>query len=62
MTSMESDQKGLNFLVICRLEKLSAEHQSIARHASIVGFQVNPTFLDPSLVELPSLIPPPLRN
>ena len=35
--SMRSDQHGLDFLVICRLEKVSAEQQSLAKYASIVG-------------------------
>ena len=42
---MESDQKGLNFLVICRLEQLISEHQSIAKYASIIGSEFTETML-----------------
>ena len=53
--SMESDQKGLNFLVICRLEQLISEHQSIAKYASIIGSEFTETML---LAILPNKLSP----
>ena len=53
MISIKGTQTGLTFLVICLLEKLSTEAQTIARHASIVGFQFSLSLLQAVLPKKP---------
>jgi hypothetical protein len=43
--SMESDKRGLNFIVLTRMEKLSLECQMVAKCASIIGSEFTVSLL-----------------
>ena len=43
--SMESDQRGLNFIVLTRMEKLSAECQTVVKCASVIGTEFTVSLL-----------------
>ena len=51
----ENISNSLQFLVVCLLEKLTAEQQMIAKYASILGHEFNDTVL--SAVLPPKLLP-----